>query len=60
MHEHNYVVYVRRKIYVVKLNHLFSKQKKNRMHAKDWDIELKKKKKTLWPLFMDGVQLPQG
>ena len=21
---------------------------------------LKKKKKTLWPLFMDGVQLPQG
>ena len=20
----------------------------------------KKKKKTLWPLFMDGVQLPQG
>ena len=23
-------------------------------------IKKKKKKKTLWPLFMDGVQLPQG
>ena len=22
--------------------------------------ELTKKKQTLWPLFMDGVQLPQG
>ena len=39
MREQNYVVYVRRKIYVVKLNHFFSKQKKNRMHAKDWNVE---------------------
>ena len=23
-------------------------------------IDIKKKKKTLWPLFIDGVQLPQG
>ena len=23
-------------------------------------LKLKKKKKTLWPLFMDEVQLPQG
>ena len=51
MHEHNYVVYVRHKIYVVKLNHLFSKQKKNRMHAKDWDIELKKKKNFMAPFY---------
>ena len=24
------------------------------------NVELKKKKPILWPLFMDGVQLPQG
>ena len=23
-------------------------------------LKKKKKKKTLWPLFLDGVQLPQG
>ena len=23
-------------------------------------LMIKKNKKTLWPLFMDGVQLPQG
>ena len=32
------------------------------MHFIDWFSQLfqLKKKKTLWPLFMDGVQLPQG
>ena len=25
-----------------------------------WTTSLKKTKQTLWPLFMDGVQLPQG
>ena len=25
-----------------------------------WQLNFLKKKKTLWPLFMDGVQLPQG
>ena len=24
------------------------------------EAKLERKKKTLWPLFMDGVQLPQG
>ena len=28
--------------------------------AKTLQILKLKKKKTLWPLFMDGVQLPQG
>ena len=31
-----------------------------RKYFDNWNIKKKKKKKTLWPLFMDGVQLPQG
>ena len=33
---------------------------KSKVNSNKFPKSINKKKKTLWPLFVDGVQLPQG